>query len=90
MTRKCGRISAIGISSREQVNFPWNKSILKVLDVMFNMSSSYTSWDRALSLIANTKLDIGKLITHKVSIGDWESVFKDLEAEKGIKALFVQ
>jgi L-iditol 2-dehydrogenase len=89
MTRKCGRISAIGISSKEMVDFPWNKAIYKVLDVMFNMSSSYTSWDRALSLISNTDKPLEKLITHKTSIDKWKSVFHDLEAEKGIKALFV-
>jgi len=89
MSRKCGRISAIGISSKEMVDFPWNKAIYKVLDVMFNMSSSYTSWDRALSLISNTDKPLEKLITHKTSIDKWKSVFHDLEAEKGIKALFV-
>ena len=89
MVRKCGRISAIGISSKEMVSIPWNKAILKVIDVMFNMSSSYTAWDRALSLMANTEKDLFKLITHKTSIDQWERVFKDLEEEKGIKALFI-
>lgn len=89
MVRKCGRISAIGISSGETVTFPWNKAMYKVIDIAFNMSSSYTSWDRALSLIANSKLNLGRLITHRASIGDWEQVFADLEMEKGIKAIFV-
>lgn len=89
LVRKCGRISAIGISGQETIPFSWNKAIYKVLDVAFNMSSSYTSWDRALSLIANTDKDLSKLITHKTSIENWHQVFKDLEAENGIKALFV-
>jgi len=89
MVRKCGRISAIGISSREIINFPWNKAIYKVLDIVFNMSSSYTSWDRALSLVSNTKSDLSKLITHRTSIDEWKRVFTELEEEKGIKALFI-
>jgi L-iditol 2-dehydrogenase len=89
LVRKCGRISAIGISGQETIPFPWNKAIYKVLDVSFNMSSSYTSWDRALSLIANTEKNLSRLITHKTSIDNWEQVFNDLEAENGIKALFV-
>lgn len=88
IVRSCGRISAIGISSKDMVNFPWNKAIFKVINVMFNMSSSYTAWDRALSLISNTDKDLSKIITHITSINEWESVFKDLEEEKGIKALF--
>ncbi|KJS50588.1 MAG: hypothetical protein VR66_01960 [Peptococcaceae bacterium BRH_c23] len=89
MVRKCGRISVIGISARETVNFPWNAAIYKVLDISFNMSSSYTSWDKALSLIANTNKDLNKVITHKTTINEWKKVFNDLEAERGIKALFI-
>lgn len=89
LVKKCGRISAIGISSKGNVSFPWNQAIYKVLDISFNMSSSYTSWDRAISLIANTPKDLGRLITSKSGISEWESVFRELETEKGIKALFV-
>lgn len=89
MVRKCGRISAIGLCSKEAVNFPWNKAMHKALDISFNMSSSYTSWDRALSLIASTDMDLGRMITHKASIDEWECVFMDLLEEKGIKALFI-
>lgn len=89
MAKKCGRISAIGLSSKDMINFPWNKAVHKVLDISFNMSSSYTSWDRALSLIENTNYDLGKLITHTTTIDNWESVFNDLQNERGIKALFI-
>ena len=89
MVKKCGRISAIGLSSKDMINFPWNKAVHKVLDISFNMSSSYTSWDRALSLIENTNYDLGKLITHTTTIDNWESVFNDLQNERGIKALFI-
>jgi L-iditol 2-dehydrogenase len=89
MLRKCGRISAIGLSGRETVNFPWNKAMHKSIDIAFNMSSSYTAWDRALSLMANTELNLSSVITHKTSIDHWEQTFIDLEAEKGVKALFI-
>jgi L-iditol 2-dehydrogenase len=89
MVRTCGRLCAIGLTTTPGVNFQWNKAMFKALDVVFNFSSSYTSWDRALSLMANTKLDLGRLITHRSKIEDWEQVFRDLEEEKGIKALFI-
>jgi L-iditol 2-dehydrogenase len=89
LVRPRGRISAIGIPKRETVAFPWSAAMRKVLDVRFNMSSSYTSWDRAISLLAGTERDIGQLITHRTSIERWEEVFHDLEAERGIKALFI-
>ena len=89
MARKCGRITAIGISPRETVEIPWNKAIMKVLDIAFNMSSSYTSWDRAISLLAGSSEVLSQIITHRTGIDRWEEVFKDLEAERGIKAMFL-
>ncbi|MCX6983957.1 MAG: zinc-binding dehydrogenase [Lentisphaerae bacterium] len=89
MVRTCGRICAVGLTGKELVNFAWNKAMYKALDINFNFSSSYTAWDRALSLMANTKTDLNALITHKTSIDKWEKVFKDLEEEKGVKALFI-
>lgn len=89
LVRKGGRISAIGLSNLSDISFPWNKAMLKVLDVFFNMSSSYTSWDRCLLLMSNTDANLQCIITHKSSIADWEDVFNDLESEIGIKALFI-
>jgi L-iditol 2-dehydrogenase len=89
MVRTGGRISAIGLSNNEYVKFLWNKAMYKALDVYFNFSSSYTSWDRALYLLESTKMDISKIITHKTKIDNWISVFNDLESENGIKALFI-
>ena len=50
MVRKCGRISAIGLNGKGTVNFPWNDAMNKVVDLAFNMSSSYTAWDPACLL----------------------------------------
>lgn len=89
MVRKCGRISAIGLTGNGEVSFLWNEAMHKVVDVLFNFSSSYTSWDRALSVLAHTDKDVDSIITHRTQIDNWESVFKDLVDEKGIKALFI-
>lgn len=89
MVRTCGRLCAIGLSNNQTVNFQWNKAMYKALDIAFNFSSSYTAWDRALNLLTSAKLDLNRIITHKTSIDNWEQVFKDLEEEKGIKALFI-
>jgi threonine dehydrogenase-like Zn-dependent dehydrogenase len=89
MVRTCGRICAVGFIGGEDVSFQWNKAMYKALDIVFNFSSSYTAWDRGLSLMAETDMDIGSLITHREDIGNWEKVFRELEEEKGIKALFI-
>lgn len=87
--RKCGRMSAIGLSAKKTIDFPWNSAMSKCADVYFNYSSSYTAWDRAVTLIAKHQDAVKNIITHKAKLEDWESVFNDLVAEKGIKALFI-
>ena len=89
IVRKCGRVCVIGLAGKDGVNVPWNTAQSKILDVYFNMSSSYTSWDSALRLMANTRYDLSKLITHRASISNWRAVFSDLTAGKGIKAMFI-
>lgn len=89
LLRICGRLSAIGLTGEGSAVFPWNEAMHKVLDVYFNFSSSYTSWDRAISVLANSKQNIDALITHRTGIDKWEEVFHDLEAERGVKAIFI-
>ena len=60
-----------------------------MLDLYFNMSSSYTSWDRAVSLIENTTYDLSALITHTGGIDRWEEFFGDIQAGRALKAMFV-
>ena len=88
MLKKCGKLCAIGMGT--EINVPWKSIVLKSLDVVGCMSSSYTSWDKALKLMAKTDKDLGMLITHRTSIYEWEKVFNDLIAENGIKAMFTE
>jgi len=52
------------------------------------MSTSYTSWDRAIYLLSSGKIDVRPLITHKGGLEKWEEFFKVLDEKKGIKGLF--
>lgn len=61
----------------------------KVLDIHFNFSSSYTSWDTALGLLKERGEELSNLITHYFKLDDWEATFKLLEEERGIKAIYL-
>ena len=89
MARIGGRVCAAGLTPTDEAVIPWNTAQRKMLDVYFNFSSSYTSWDSALLLMQNTKRDLSKLITHRAALKDWRQVFDDLTSGKGIKALFI-
>lgn len=87
--KKCGKLCAIGLGKENEASLPWNEAIQKSLDIVCCMSSYYTAWEKALSLMNSTDKDLNRLITHKAVIEDWQNVFNELEAERGIKALFI-
>ena len=89
MVRKKGRFCVIGMTGKDDIHFTWDAAIFKGINVYFNISTSYTSWDRSISMIQKRKIDVESLITHREPLERWEEVFDALEAQKGIKALLI-
>jgi threonine dehydrogenase-like Zn-dependent dehydrogenase len=84
--RKWGRMCAIGMTGAPTVEVPWNEAMMKVLDVQFNMSSSYNGWNIALSLMASGKLRVAPMIGTR-PLTEWQEAFADLEAGRAMKLL---
>jgi L-iditol 2-dehydrogenase len=89
LIRKKGRICVIGLTGKDSIPFPWDKAAFKVCDVVFNLSTSYTSWDRTIHLIASGRLPAGQVITHRLPLSEWKSGFEGLEAHKELKVLLI-
>jgi L-iditol 2-dehydrogenase len=89
MVRRLGRIVVIGMTGGEQVTFPWNAAIWKMCTIVFNLSTGYTSWEKAIGLVASKKIDVGRLITHRVPITDWQEAFTAADEGKALKALII-
>jgi len=89
VVRRLGRITAIGMTGRDDVLFPWDAAIWKACKIVFNLSTGFTSWDRAIGLIASGKIRAGKLITHVAPLKDWEEVFQAVERREAIKAVLI-
>jgi L-iditol 2-dehydrogenase len=89
LIRKKGRICVIGLTGKDTIPFPWDKAAFRVCDVIFNLSTSYTSWDRTIHLIATEQIPAGKLITHRLSLSDWRHGFEELEAQRALKVLLI-
>ncbi len=84
--KKWGTLCAIGMTGAPTVEIPWNEAMMKVLNVQFNMSSSYNGWDIALKLMAAGKLDVAPMIGVR-PLREWEAAFVDLEAGRAMKLL---
>ena len=89
MVRRGGRISALGMTKEEKVEIPWNMGIMKGIQITLPFSSGYTSWEKALHLIASKKTNVNSLITHCFPLGDWSKAFSLVTKGQAIKALLI-
>ncbi|NLC56142.1 MAG: alcohol dehydrogenase catalytic domain-containing protein [Armatimonadetes bacterium] len=89
LVRKKGRICAIGLTGKESISFPWDKAAAKVVDLFFSMSTSHTSWNRTIHLIATGRIPAGEVITHRFPLTEWQQAFEEVEAQRTLKVLLV-
>ena len=84
--KKKGKLIAIGLTGKDSVSIPWDSAMKKVLDVYFNMSSSYRGWEIAIRLLEQSKLKLQPMITIE-SIDNWEKAFTNIQTGKALKVL---
>jgi L-iditol 2-dehydrogenase len=89
MVRRLGRVAALGVSGTDNVPVPWDNAMFKACDLMFNFSTTYQSWDRALRLMGMGAVDVRHAISEVKPLAEWHSVFGNLEAGNGIKSMLV-
>ena len=89
LIRKKGRVCAIGLTSKDNIEFPWDKAMFKVADLTFNLSTSYTSWETAIHLVETGQIHLKPLISHVKPLAEWQQVFEDIENLKAIKAILI-
>ena len=87
LCRKKGRIQAIGLTGGRNVDFPWNTCSSKSLDIHFGMSTSYTSWNKTIALVERGLMPVGKVISHRLPLTDWEFAFAEIEAQRALKVI---
>jgi len=86
MLRRRGRMCAVGVSGREGIEFPWDAALFRALDLQFSFSSSYTSWDAALSLMRSGAVQAEPLTT-VFPLERWEDAFGAVEDRSVVKAI---
>ncbi len=87
LIRKKGKICAIGLTGGRNVDFPWEKAAFKVADIYFCLSTSYTSWNRAINLVESGLLPAQEVITHRMPLSEWEKAFEEIEAQRALKVI---
>ena len=86
---KNGKLAAMGMSGKEYMNIKWNSMIFKELDVYTSLSSTYTSWRLAISLLEEGKLNLSKVISHKFPLSKYRKAFNLIMDKKGLKVILI-
>jgi len=89
LVRKKGRVCAIGLTGKTTIPFPWDKAAFKVCDLIFNLSTSYTSWDRTINLVASGALPVEKVISHRMRLSEWDAAIAEIDAQRALKILLI-
>jgi L-iditol 2-dehydrogenase len=89
LVKKRGRMAVLGLPGAEKISVTWGSMVKKVLDISFCFSSSVSSWEKAIAMLSLSNCNPDALISHRVSIDQWQRVFADIEAGKALKALFI-
>ena len=87
--RKLGRICAVGLTGKRPVEFDWDAAEAKVCTIIFNMSTFYTSWDRAISMIASAKINAKAITTHILPLERWQEGFDAIETMAALKVVLI-
>jgi L-iditol 2-dehydrogenase len=84
--RRRGRLCVLAMSGQPTLEVPWDRAMERALDVSFSLSSSWSSWDAALALMARGALDPEPLAT-LFPLAEWRAAFRDLRERRVVKAL---
>jgi L-iditol 2-dehydrogenase len=84
--RRGGRLSVLGMSGRPTLEVPWDLAMHRALDVSFSLSSSWSSWDGALGLMASGAVEPAPLAT-VFPLADWPAALSAITGRTAVKAL---
>lgn len=80
------RYVQIGVFGRD-VEVPLDRVFQKELVVTSGFASTPRSWRRAMTLIEDRAVELERLVSEIAPLSEWERVFADLRAGKGIKVV---
>ena len=84
LIKKQGKYTQIGLSDK-MTSLDFNQFCYKELKVTGSFGSIWTSWENAISLVKNNKVDLKCLVTHQFPLPSWKEAFEIFENKKGIK-----
>ncbi|MTI60433.1 MAG: zinc-binding dehydrogenase [Firmicutes bacterium] len=69
------------------INYSLDKIIEKAVTLRGSFSHTWDVWEKSLNLLEKGQVDLSGLITHELSIEEWEKGFELVESKEGIKVI---
>ena len=85
--RRGARYVQVGVFGKD-VTVPLDSVFQKELELTSGFASTPRSWARAMRLIEERRIELEPLVSEVVPLAEWERVFSDLRAGRGIKVVF--
>lgn len=85
--RRAARYVQVGVFGKD-VMVPLDAVFRKELMLTSGFASTPASWRRAVELVAEREVELEPLVSEVAPLEDWERIFADLRAGRGIKVVF--
>ena len=82
-----GHVTLLGVRGMS-LNIDLDPMITKELTMSGTWGTLPSSWVTTLRLMSTGKIDVAPLITHRISLSEWEKGFELMESQQAIKVLF--
>ncbi len=86
LIRKGGKYTQIGLAGKI-IHFPVDEMVYKEIEFTGSFSHTWTAWQKTMHLLAEQSMRPKDLISHKLSMKDWEKGFELIDKKEGFKVL---
>lgn len=86
---KGGRFVALGITGQPSIAFPFDRALLRALEVIFSCTSSHSSWQHISGVLERRHVEVGRMISLRLPLTRWQEAYQSLEERRAIKAVLV-
>ncbi len=84
LTRKFGHYTQIGMFGKP-IQIDFEKICYRELKVTGSLGSTWTSWNKAIQLMAGGQVNTKALVSDVMPITEWEKAFGKFESKEGLK-----
>lgn len=84
LTRKGGQYTQIGLFGKP-IQIDFEKICYRELKVTGSLGSTWTSWEKAIQLIASGAVDTKILVSDIMPVSEWQKAFEKFEKKEGMK-----